>query len=323
MCTAITFCPGDHYFGRNLDLEYSYNEVVTITPRNFPFQFRNGSHLPSHYALIGMATVAEGYPLYYEATNEKGLSLAGLNFPGNAQYFPARQDKENIAPFELIPWLLGSCATVAEAKACLDDINLWNCPFSETFPLSPLHWLLADKDSALTIESTKENLKVYENPVGILTNNPPFPYHLHNLTNYMALTEQPPTNRQPIELRPYSLGLGSFGLPGDMSSGSRFVKAAFTKMHSVCGQSEISSVSQFFHILGSACQQRGLTQLENGKYEFTLYTSCCNSSKGIYYYTTYENSRISAVDMHREDLNKSDLITFPLVTHSQILFQNR
>ena len=98
MCTAIRYCKGDHYFGRNLDLPKGFSEEVTITPRNYPFHFRNGLHLLHHHAMIGMATISGGYPLYYEATNEKGLSMAGLNFPGNAVYLPRTACKDNIAP---------------------------------------------------------------------------------------------------------------------------------------------------------------------------------------------------------------------------------
>lgn len=322
MCTAVSFLSGDHYFGRNLDLDRSYREAVTITPRNFPFRLRNGRFLAPHFAIIGIATISDHYPLYYEATNEKGLSLAGLNFPENAIYYPCDSDKINIAPYELIPFLLGTCKNVDEAKQILEETNLLAEPFSNDYPLTPLHWLLADRQKSLTVECTAEGMRIYDNPVGILTNNPPFPYHLHNLTNYMTLTASPPINNQPIKLDPYSLGMGSFGLPGDMSSGSRFVRAAFTKMHSINDQSEEHSVSQFFHILGSVCQQRGLTMLENGSCEYTLYSSCCNTDKGVFYYTTYDNSQINAVDMHKEALDGTSLITYPLLKGNQIFFQN-
>ena len=106
MCTAVTYKTKDHYFGRNLDLEGSFGETVTVTPRNFPLAFRKMGMLETHYAMIGMAHIAEGYPLYYDATNEKGLSAAGLNFPGNAHYFPAQNDGQDIASFELIPFIL-------------------------------------------------------------------------------------------------------------------------------------------------------------------------------------------------------------------------
>lgn len=322
MCTAVSYCPSDHYFGRNLDLERSYGEGVIITPRHYPFKFRNGSVLNEHYAIIGIATTANDYPLYFEAVNEHGLCLAGLNFPNNAHYFPHIAQKDNISPFELIPWLLGTCKNMEEAESKLASINLWNEPFSKQYPLSPLHWLLCDRTKALTIESTEEGLRIYNNPIGVLTNNPPFPYHLHNLANYMALTNEPPRNNQPIPLTPYSLGMGSFGLPGDMSSGSRFIKAAFTKLHSVCEPEENSAVNQFFHILGSVYQQRGLTQLENGEYEYTLYSSCCNADKGIYYYRTYDSSQIISVNMNYEDLDSNKLIAYPLVKGCSIQSQN-
>ena len=319
-----TYCTKDHYFGRTLDYEVSYGESVVITPRNFPFVFRHTAPMEHHYAIIGMATVAGDYPLYYEATNEKGLSMAGLNFPGNADYKPLAAGKENVATFELIPWLLGQCATVAEAKVHLAEINLANTPFSEMFPVSPLHWILADRNEAITIESVKSGLQIYENPVGILTNNPPFDYQMTNLSNYLHLsTEQPENHFAPeLGLAPYSRGMGMLGMPGDLSSASRFVRAAFTKLHSISGDTESESISQFFHILGAVAQQRGCVHMGDGKYEITIYTSCCNTDRGIYYYTTYENSQITGVDMHRENLEGEKLIAYPLVTGQQIRMQN-
>lgn len=324
MCTAATYCTKDHYFGRTLDYEVSYGESVVITPRNFPFVFRHTAPMEHHYAIIGMATVAGDYPLYYEATNEKGLSMAGLNFPGNADYKPLAAGKENVATFELIPWLLGQCATVAEAKVHLAEINLANTPFSEMFPVSPLHWILADRNEAITIESVKSGLQIYENPVGILTNNPPFDYQMTNLSNYLHLSTEQPENHFAPELRlaPYSRGMGMLGMPGDLSSASRFVRAAFTKLHSISGDTESESISQFFHILGAVAQQRGCVHMGDGKYEITIYTSCCNTDRGIYYYTTYENSQITGVDMHRENLEGEKLIAYPLVTGQQIRMQN-
>ncbi|MBQ9133719.1 MAG: choloylglycine hydrolase [Clostridia bacterium] len=324
MCTAITYRTRDHYFGRTLDLEFSYNETVTVTPRNYPFAFRTLPTLAAHYAIIGMATVADGYPLYYEATNEHGLSMAGLNFPGNAHYFPPRESKDNVTPFEFIPWILGQCRTLAEARTRLDRINLCDIAFSAEFPLSPLHWIIADRDSAITVESVAEGLRIYENPVGVLTNNPRFDYHMTHLCDYLNLTHLPPENRfaDGIELVAYSRGMGAMGLPGDLSSASRFVRAAFVKLNAVSDESEEESVCQFFHILGAVEQQRGCAQMPDGRYEITVYTSCCNTDRGIYYYTTYGNSRITAVDMHKEDLTATAPVSYPLIKTAQILQQN-
>ena len=147
---------------------------------------------------------------------------------------------------------------------------------------------------------------------------------MFNLNNYMSLSKGNPVNNfaPSLQLDAYSRGMGAIGLPGDLSSMSRFVKAAFTKMNSCSGDSESESISQFFHILGSVEQQRGCVVLGKDKYEVTLYTSCCNTDKGIYYYTTYENNQITGVDMHREDLNSNRLIVYPIVNKQQIRMQN-
>ncbi|MDE6530150.1 MAG: choloylglycine hydrolase [Lachnospiraceae bacterium] len=324
MCTAIAFQSKDFYFGRNLDLEYSYHEEITFTPRNYPFRFRKVEDMPKHYAMIGMAYIVDDCPLYYEATNEKGLSMAGLNFPGNADFKPYAEGKDNVAPYEFIPWILGSCATLKQAKEKLSGLNLVAIRYNEELPLTPLHWIISGREGSVTVESVKDGLKVYDNPVGLLTNNPTFDYHMNNLVNYMNLTAEAPVNRMTdkITLEPYSRGMGAMGLPGDLSSASRFVKAAFTKLNSVCGESEEESVSQFFHLLGSVEQQRGCVHMGDGKYEVTIYSSCCNADKGIYYYTTYQNRQISAVDMRREDLDGQTLVAYPLINEQNIFYQN-
>ena len=324
MCTAATYKTKDFYFGRTLDYEISYGDQVVITPRNYIFDLRNGTQMKSHYAMIGMACVMQNYPLYYDAVNEKGLGIAGLNFVGNAHYNKPMEDKDNITQFELIPWLLGKCATVKEVQKLLEHINLIDTPFLENLPVAQLHWIIADKNECITLESMEDGLKIYENPVGVLTNNPPFNYQMFNLNNYMHLSAENRSNTfsKDVALNQYSRGMGAMGLPGDLSSQSRFVRVAFVKMNSLSGDSEEESVSQFFHILGSVDQQRGCCKLGENKYEITLYTSCCNADKGIYYYNTYDNHQISGVDMHKENLNGNKLITYTPVKNERIYMQN-
>ena len=273
MCTAATYKTKDFYFGRTLDYEFSYNEEVTITPRNYKLKFRHGIEAKNNYAIIGMAFVVNDYPLYYDAINEKGLGMAGLNFVGNAVYSEVKSDTKNVAQYEFIPWILRQCEY---------------------------------------------------NPVGVLTNNPPFEQQMFQLNNYMHLSSKQPTNSfsDNLQLNSYSRGMGAIGMPGDLSSGSRFVRVAFTKMNSKSGETENESVSQFFHILGSVEQQRGCCEVDEGKYEITIYTSCCNATKGIYYYTTYENNQITAVDMHKENLEGESLVRYPLIQGQQIKMQN-
>ncbi|MBQ1229051.1 MAG: choloylglycine hydrolase, partial [Firmicutes bacterium] len=285
--------------------------------------FRHTAPLTSHFAMIGMAYMQGDYPLYYEATNEKGLSIAGLNFPGNADYKPFAPGFDNVAPFEFIPWVLGQCESVEQAKVLLSRVNLLAEDFSPELPCSPLHWMISDGDVSIAVESVKEGLKIHDNPAGVLTNNPPFEIQMWNLNNYMSLSPADPacTFGPDMGLNCYSRGMGALGLPGDMSSVSRFVRAAFIRANSPKFDTEESAVSQFFHMLSSVAMTKG-SVLVDGNEDYTIYSCCCNTDRGIYYYTTYDNSRITAVDMHREDLDGTELAVYSLAAEPQILLQN-
>ena len=324
MCTAATYKTKDFYMGRTLDYEFSYGEEITITPRNYPFKFRYTGEDSSHYAIIGKAHVTDDYPLYYDAVNEKGLGMAGLNFVGNAVYGEPVDGSKNVAQFEFIPWILSKCGNLDEARKALSTLNLVGTPYSDNFPAAKLHWIIADKSGAITVESVAEGLKIYDNPVGVLTNNPPFDRQMFMLNNYMHLSPKQPENMFPenVGLETYSRGMGALGLPGDLSSASRFVRTAFVKTNSISGEGENDSVGQFFHILGSVDQQRGCCEVAEGKYEITIYTSCWSADKGIYYYTTYTNHQITAVDMHRENLDGTSLVRYRMIQEENILSQN-
>ena len=311
MCTAICYRSNVSYFGRNLDLDRGYGEGVVITPRNYEINMRCEKPLKSHYAMIGMACVVDDFPLYYEATNEKGLSMAGLHFPENAVYCKFAEENDNIAPFELIPWILAQCACVDEAKALLGKINLVNIDFNEQFTLSPLHWMISDKKRSIVAEPLKDGLRIYDNPFEVLTNNPPFEFHQTNTSQYMGLGIGYATSqfRESIPMENYSLGMGALGLPGDYSSTSRFIRALFVKENSMSEHNEESNVNQFFHILNSVAMPKGCVRSAEG-FAYTRYSSCCNAERGIYYYTTYDALEIRAINMHDADLNTSCLYTY-------------
>ena len=324
MCTAISFLTNEHYFGRNLDYEILYNQEIIITPRNFPLIFRQYPNINNHYAIIGMGIYECEYPLYFDATNEKGLSIAGLNFKENAVYNHSIRGLNNIASFEFIPWILSQCSDIIEVKKLLEKTNITDEPFSEKYAPSQLHWMISDRKNSLTVESTADGLKIYDNPVGVLTNNPKFEMQMFNLNNYMNLSAYPIENNfsEEIDFVKYSRGMGAIGLPGDLSSMSRFVKAVFTKANSICEKDEFSSICQFFHILESVLQQKGCTRLDDGKYEYTQYISCCNTDQCIYYYKTYSNSQINAVKLKSENLNTNEIMCFPLILTPNINYHN-
>ncbi|MBB1078339.1 choloylglycine hydrolase family protein [Limosilactobacillus sp. STM2_1] len=325
MCTSIIYQAGDSYFGRNLDLEVSLGQQVVITPRNMVLNFRKLPTLDHHYAMIGMSIVRDNYPLYFDGINEKGVGMAGLNFDGPAHYFPIQEGKDNIGSFELIPYVLAQAASVAEAKELLANANIADINFSAKMQAAPLHWIIADKTGAsVTVESTTEGLNVYDNPVGVLTNNPKFPDQLINLSNYQSVSPAEPQNTLApgVKLPVYSRGFGSHFLPGGMDSESRFVKATFVKMHAPIGDNEVENITNYFHILQSVEQQKGLDEVAPNTYEYTIYSDGSNLTKGIFYYRTYDNGQINAVDMHKEDLESTALITYPVNDQQKIEYQN-
>lgn len=315
MCTAASFKNKNTYFGRTLDYEFSYGEKVTITPRNYPFEFRHLGLNNNHYAIIGMAHIHNDYPMYYDAMNEYGLGMAGLNFVGNAKYNEVIEGKENVAQFEFISFILSTCKNVLEAKNKIKEINLVKTPYNEYYPAAKLHWILRDTNDCIVVEAMENGLHIYDNKTGALTNNPPFNYQLENLKNYVSLNNDEPNKSFSFNEAFYSRGMGSVGLPGDLTSQGRFVRVVYTAHFSVASPDENSSVNQFFHILESVWQTRGLCKI-NDKYEITIYASCMNLNEGIYYYKTYDNPQISVVYLKNENLNSSKLISYDLAKES-------
>ncbi len=320
MCTALSFKTKDSYFGRTLDIDRSYGEEVSVVPRRFVLEFKTAGVIAEHYAMMGMAAIVGGVPLFYDAVNEHGLAAAGLNFPGNACYAPVKDACDNIAPFEFIPWILGQCKSVKEARALLSRINIADIAFSKELPPAPLHWMLSDGSEDIAVEAMRDGLHIHENPCGVLTNNPPFEYQLRNLRKYKDLRNDNSgaVRDYTLPYSAYSQGLGAVGLPGDVSSMSRFVRASFLRENSVSEGDENSSVSQFFHILSGVEMVRGACLTDEGTLDFTLYTSCMNLTRGRYYYTAYTNRRLSCIDMHKTDLNLSELSRFPLRTNEDV-----
>lgn len=312
MCTATSIKSKDTYFGRTLDYEFSYGEKVVITPRNYPFNFRHIGINNNHYAIIGMAHVTDEYPMYYDAMNECGLGMAGLNFVGNAAYSKLDDKRVNVAQFELISYILSNCKNVFEAKDLLKTINVVDTPYSALYPVASLHYILRDNDECIVVEFMNDGTHIYDNKVGCMTNNPPFNYQLESLKKYAYLSNEETLKNFSFDDKFYSRGTGAIGLPGDLSSQSRFVRVVFATYFSKSNADEVSSVNQFFHVLETVSQTRGLCKVKE-EYEITIYTSCMNLNKGIYYYKTYDNSHINGVNIHNVDLNTNTLYTYKLL----------
>ena len=324
MCTCIKMKTKDSYFGRTLDLDYRFSEEVVITPRKYQFNLKNGNTLNTKYAIIGMATVMDNVPLYAEAANEEGLAMAGLNFPNNCCLFKPQDNKLNLAMYELVPYFLGKYKSVKEIRDDLKLLNIIDTPFKEGVPNGQMHYMFSDKDESIVVEQTKDGLKVYDNPLNVMTNNPPFDYHLMNINNYLNLTPkvEETSFKKSLNLTPYGEGMGFIGLPGDNSPTSRLVRATFNLVNSKSDDDEVSSVTQFFHILDSVSMVRGSTISKNNTYDLTTYTCCINLNKGIYYYKTYDNNQINAIRLLDENMNSKEITRISLLEKQNINYQN-
>ena len=325
MCTSISFCDRGLY-GRNLDLEYHFGEQVVITPRDYPFSFHHRDPLTRHFAMIGMASVAQDTPLYAEAANEKGLYMAGLYFPGNARYFEQPDpDLMNLAPYELIPLVLGSCSTAAEARSLLQKVRLAAIPFAPGYPLAALHWQVAGPDGSFILEPMEDGLHFYGDAAGVLTNNPPYPHQRMNLNNYRGLSVRTPENTfaPGLDLSVYGQGLGGLGLPGDASPMSRFVKAAFLRQNAAFPEDRPGQISQFFHLLDAVSMVRGSAVTPEGRLDETIYSCCCDTREQMYYYKTYNSSCIHSVHLTEQVAEGSRLLCFPLADEPQFVWDDQ
>lgn len=316
MCTAIRI-PG--FAGRNLDIERGYGERIIITPRNYGLSFKRAETIRSHYAFFGIGVIDSSYPLYFDAANEKGLYAAGLNYLENAKYKDEKESFLNLAPYELIPYLLATCASVGEVKSELARINVCNIPLRAGLPVAQLHFFIADKERSIAVEPDENRINVYDNPTDVLTNNPPFPMQLFNLNDYSHLS--PSTVKtsfcNKLKLQEYSGGLGAIGLPGDLSSKSRFVRAAFHRLNTT-GE---DSIAKIMRLLASVEMPEGSLKNIRG-FERTEYVSAVDLSSLSYVYRSYDSLLPYCVRLTAENLDLASLISYPVIKNTEPLCQN-
>ena len=310
-----------------MDLAYSFNQAVMIIPRNYQYQDKvTGNTVTNKRAIIGMGTVIDNHPVLADAMNEGGLACAGLNFDGYA-YFEKDpvEGKVNIAPYDFMQWVLSNYETIEEVKQGIEKLELVDFPLNENTPVPMLHWMIVDKTGkSIVVEKTEGGLTVHDNPMGVLTNNPTFDWHLTNLNEYLHVTPVSPkeTKWGNRTLKALGIGAGTLGIPGDFASVSRFVRIAYIRSHMPEIKNDTQALTQFFHMLDYVKMVRGGVLTDDGLEDGTTYSSCMDQEQGIYYYKTYENNRINAIDMHKEQLTGAELKIFKYLTEQDIHIQN-
>ena len=314
MCTGVRFSDneGNMYFGRNLDWSFSYGETILVTPRGYQYDYvygTEGKNEPN--AVIGVGVVMADRPMYFDCANEHGLAIAGLNFPGYASFaHEPVEGTENVATFEFPLWVARNFDSVDEVEEALKNVTL----VSQVVPgqqESLLHWLIGDGTRSIVVEQMSDGMHVHHDDVDVLTNQPTFDFHMENLRNYMCVSNEmaEPTTWGKAELSAWGAGVSMHGIPGDVSSPSRFVRVAYTNTHYPQQNNESANVSRLFHTLVSVQMVEGMSKMGNGQFERTLFTSGYSGKTNTYYMNTYEDPAIRSFAMSDFDMDSSELIT--------------
>lgn len=316
MCTGVRFTDskGHMYFGRNLDWTVGFGEEVFITQRGFSHPALMDGKLVAKYASMGMSIDPDGCPLYLDAMNEKGLGVAGLNFPGYAKYSDVEVEGKTNIPAYAFPYFIASqFASVDEAEEALKDVVILNKQFNDQYEVALLHWLIGDKDRSIVVEYTEDGMHVYHNDLDVLANQPTYPFHHENVRNYMACTPESPAPVKWAEdtLTPYGSGAGMRGIPGDYYSPSRFVRAAYLNAHYQEQDGEKDNVTRLFKTLEGVAMIKAGAKMPEGDFEYTLYSACFSAATNTYYYTLYDDPQIRAYKMDAVDLDGGKLVKAP------------
>ena len=312
MCTGIRFSDenGNMFFGRNLDWSVGYGQKIVVTPKGYKYHSAFLGDLQPKYAVIGMGIIQENAPLYFDCGNEAGLAIAGLNFPGYAQYEKDQvEGRTNIAAYEFPLWVAMNFDTVDEVVKALANVAIVAKPINDQYPVSMLHWMIGDGKKSIVVEYTAAGLQVFQNDVDVLTNQPGYAWHKENLRNYMNITSPQPEKVEwgSVELKAFGSGSLMRGLPGDYYSPSRFVRAAYFNSHYPVKNSEEENVARLFHTLASVAMIDGAAAVADGNFEKTVYTGGYSAATQTYYYNTYDDlaiqkARLSDYNIEGEEL---------------------
>jgi Penicillin V acylase and related amidases len=345
-CTSITLSTedGTHLSGRTMDFSdlYGSKAVAINSKTDWKYRFNSDETFQSQYKIAGIGNVDEKTKLLMlgDAINEEGLMGISLYFSGYAQYAQAPSDgKKAINPAIVLSYILSNCKNLDEVKTEFEkNITL----IQEVNPIlnseTPLHFMFSDKSGkALIIEPDKAgDVTMYEDNVGVLTNGPTYSWHETNLRNYISVSpnQYASIEMEGKELSPFSQGSGSFGMPGDYTPPSRFIRASYQKKYTTKGATEIDGVTQLFHILATANIPKGMViedredtraNVASNKgeveYDHTVYTSAMSAETGRYYFFTYDNQQVNCIDLREQDFSKNNIQAFDIQGVKQVVNQ--
>lgn len=311
MCTSFTYQQkeGKNALARTMDFTFVLKPQAILMPRRYSWVSQiDGSSHTGTYAFIGLGERREQC-LFADGVNEAGLSCATLYFPGFARYEKtSKKGCTNLAPHELVLWMLSNFGSVAELCEALRHLCIVDAPNTLLNRVLPLHWIVTDKTGdCIVIEPLKEGLSVQKNSVGVMTNSPDFSWHMTNIRNYIGLSYRQQKTRElgGSTFAPFGNGSGSVGLPGDHTPPSRFIRALFGKEAMLKESTEAAALTEIFHLLSSVIVPKGSVRTEDAP-DYTQYASAMFCSSSTYYFNTYNNMQLTKIDLFSENLDAEE-----------------
>lgn len=316
-CTGIRIIAkdGSIIYARTLEYGQDIKSNIIFVPSGHkftavtPFKNKKGVQWKSRYSAVG--TNALNMVAFVDGINEMGLAGGLFYFPDYAKYqsISHYEASYSLASWELLTWILTTCATINEIKQKLPKIKVSNAIFHAFGFILPIHVIVHDlSGKSLVIEYTHGKLHLYDNPIGVITNSPNFKWHITNLRNYVNLSaiNVPKIKLSGLELLSFGQGSGMLGLPGDFTPPSRFVRATAFSQSVNLPNSASEALHTAFHILNLFDIPKGIIRdYQNKKlsFDYTQWTTAADLENRKYYFHTYDNRQLCMVDLH--ELNKT------------------
>ncbi len=324
-CTGIRLQANDGsvVYARTMEFGIDLHSKAIIIPRQFAMSGTTSSGRPglewkSKYALVGLN--GEDLSLIADGVNEAGLAGGIFLFPGYAQFqeISVQDEARSIAPWEVITWALSNFSTVDEVREGLAGIKVGSVEFAAWKAVPPLHYVIHDASgNSLVIEYVGGKLNLYDNAIGVITNAPEFSWHQTNLRNYLDLSPKNvlTSTVDGERFSPLGQGSGLFGLPGDFTPPSRFVRAVALSTSAIPGETGADAIHQAFHVLDSFDIPVGAVRsasADKGPTDYTQWTSASDTKNRSFYFHTHDNRRIRRVDLLQANLNAGEIVSIPL-----------